>query len=112
MDEAHLNYFFKSPDPKLRLLILSQKALFQHTLRSALTAGWIWIGCTTNIIIPDPTRWGWIQSSESSVRYYPNWQDGGFDINNVVVVCGCKSNKCSQKHLQCIEFCGCQRKCS
>ena len=86
MDEARLNYFFKSPDPKLRLLILSQIALFQHTLRSALTAGWIWIGCTTNIIIPDPTRWGWIQSSESSVRYYPNWQDGGFDINNVVVV--------------------------
>ena len=90
MDEARLNYFFKSPDPKLRLLILSQKALLQHTLRSALTAGWIWIGCTTNIINPDPTRWGWIQSSESSVRYYPNWQDGGFDINNVVVVCGCK----------------------
>ena len=73
IDEARLNYFFKSPDPKLRLLILSQKALFQHTLRSALTDGWIWIGCTTNIIIPDPTRWGWIRSSESSVRYYPNW---------------------------------------
>ena len=35
IDEARLNYFFKSPDPKLRLLILSQKVLFQYTLQSA-----------------------------------------------------------------------------
>ena len=117
IDEARSSYFLKSPNPRLRLLILSRKALFQHTLRSALAAGWIWKGCKTNIIIPDPTRWGWIRSTESSVRYYANWQDGGFDINNVFVVCGCKSNKCnrckcSQTFLQCIEFCGCQRKCS
>ena len=51
----------------------------------------------TLLFLTPRCRWGWIRSAESSVKYYPNWQDGGFDINNVLVVCCFKSNKCNRR---------------
>lgn len=114
LTELRLKYFFKSSDPKLRSLIISNDGLINHINRSALQAGWLWKQCEHNVVCPDPTKWGWIRSDNKCT---PKWCNEYKNINDVITTCSCKEKanylrcKCGRSMFQCIEFCSCTRMC-
>ena len=116
INDMRVKSFFKSADPNLRSIVLSRKALIEHTKRSTLQAGWMWKECEGEVILQDPRDWGWVLTQDASVRYSPLWQDSFSDIHEVIMVCSCKggrctSCKCGKKKISCLHYCNCQRKC-
>ena len=86
---ARLNSFFKSVDPNLRSIILSESALLQHTKRSAFQAGWVWRDCLHNLKLPSPTTWGWKMTSDLLLRFYPLWRRKNYHsvVEDTIVTC-------------------------
>lgn len=72
LTELRLKYFFKSSDPKLRSLIISNDGLINHIKPSALQAGWLWKQCEHNVVCPDPTKWGWNRSDNKCTAKWCN----------------------------------------
>ena len=110
-----MKHFFKNPDPKLRMLIISSDGLINHIKRSALQAGWLWKQCQHNVVHPCPTEWGCIRGNN---MFIPRWCDKHEILDNVILTCTCQEKgkcrncKCGKRELQCIEYCNCSRKCT
>ena len=124
INDARCTSFFKSPDPKLNHRILSRGALLEHVKRSAYQAGWLWAECLANVILPDPTLWGWKLHTESQIteshnKYVPRWETNETkesNIDAVTATCSCKTNHCPNcmcgtSGKKCLEYCKCQRMC-
>ena len=97
------------------VLYLSKLGLIEHTKRARLQGGWLWRECLYNVLLPDPTRWGWKESGEWLI---PCCQQCGdyIQVNNIIQTCtckinGCKSCKCSKQNMNCLPFCSCEGQC-
>ena len=69
INEARINSFFKTADLNLRTCIMSR--LWEHAKRSALQAGWLRRECVENVIVPDPSLWGWRNNEAHHLTFIP-----------------------------------------
>jgi hypothetical protein len=113
--ELRMKHFFKSPDPKLKNLILSKEALVEHIKRAAFQAGWLWKESQQNPVYPEVTEWGW-QLIENK-RYLPKWCQTFTPLLPIIETCSCQEKskcskcKCTKSERSCIRYCNCQRSC-
>ena len=115
---AHrLKAFLKSTDDDLRKLPPSRAALEQHVRRSCYQAGYLWQESESDLILPEPTAWGW-KLDETSNGLIPQWlsNTSSVDLEKFITTCSCKTAKCKRckcatAKMACIRMCGCDRKC-
>ena len=109
--------FLKSTDDDLRKLPPSRAALEQHVKRSCYQAGYLWQESESDLILPNPTEWGW-RFDEASNGFVPRWSSSksSVDLEKFITTCSCKTAKCKRckcaaGNMACIRMCGCDRKC-
>ena len=59
LNKERLRHFKRQADTNLRIIPLSKLGLIEHTKRACLQGGWLWRECLHNVLLPDPTLWGW-----------------------------------------------------
>ena len=112
--DDRLTHLHRLTDNDVRKLPMSRPALLQHTNRSCFQAGYLWMECVLNVVLPNPELWGWKRHEGSLV---PNWQDAtSEDINSVLKTCTCQTNicnacSCAKKELSCLPLCNCRQNC-
>ena len=111
-----LNKFQKSTDDDLRKLPPSREALSQHVKRSCYQAGYLWQESLSDLVLPEPTEWGWTYDAING--YTPQWLSisSSVDLEKFTTTCSCKAGKCkkckcAKSDMACIRMCGCDRKC-
>ena len=115
LTDLRLKYYFRSPDPQLKSLIIPRDGLTNHIKRSGLQAGWIWKLDDHEVTAPEPTDWGWAKIID---MFIPRWCNEYKSIDDVIVVCSCKDTgnclrcKYGKSAVEYITYCNCSRKCT
>ena len=86
LNKEWLRHFKRQADTNLRTIPLSKLGLIEHTKRACLQGGWLWRECLHNVLLLDPTLWGWKKSVEGLI---PCWQQCGdyIQVNNIIQTC-------------------------
>ena len=114
-----MNRFHSLPTHDLRLIPVSRLGLIEHCKRVCFQAGWSWVECRENVVLPNAEAWGRVRTSYQ--KLIPRWQtleecNDHQRVENVIFVCTCvrsmcKNCKCTRRKVQCLPFCKYQRKC-
>src|SRR6218665_3059855 len=91
----------------------TRAALFQHVLRAAYQAGYIWgQALVPHARLPHPNEWGWKEGENGTL--YVHWTDNNpiADVCHALKKCGCKNEcsgrcTCKRTRLPCTSLCTC-----
>ena len=115
MNKERLLHFKRQAITNLRAIPPSKNGLIEHVKRACLQGGWLWKECVENVVIPNPTDWGWKKLDEQLV---PVWQNSEncLKVEKLVETCTCKTGKCKnckcrKNNVECLLFCDCERNC-
>ena len=113
-----MNHFSRLPSCNLRSIPFSRLGLTEHTKRTCFQAGWCWVECRGNVIMPDVEQWGRHRGVQQLLM--PTWQKSNenlVDIDDVIFTCTCQKSrcgncKCKRAGENCLPFCRCLRNCN
>ena len=115
LQKERVFHFERSTDNDLRKLPMSRHGLVQHIRRASLQSGYSWRECVENIVLPDPSLWGWVVRDG---KYVPRWQDvETVDLSLILKTCNCRKRSCKdckcrkEPEMPCLPMCGCRRGC-
>ena len=115
LDVLRKQQFIQSPSNYLRKLAPSSSALYMHSLRAALVAGFEWRECLHNVVMPDPTEHGYVKKQDI---FCPKWlrNPPKLVLSSFLQTCKCKtavckSCKCAKLNIPCLIMCHCNRQC-
>ena len=115
LDTLKMNQFWCSTDSSLRTLPPSRDGLTEHIKHACPQGGYEWRTLVEDVDFTDATHWGcrFIDN-----KYIPKWDDSidTVDINYLTQVCSCKKAHCkncksAKNKVNCLPYCGCNRKC-
>ena len=116
INEVRLLEFAGNEKVNLRQLPPSRLGLIEHVKRASYQSGWIWSLCEKEVLLPDPSFWGWKVDKDEHV---PKWQEieSDVDVHSILKTCNCPSAKCkscfcSKNNYSCLPYCGCKRNCT
>ena len=115
LNELRKVQFMQSTSNDIRKIAPSSDALYMQLLRVIHTAGFEWVECLHNVVLPDPSVRGYIMKSGV---YVPKWllNPSTFILATFLQTCKCKtatckSCKCAQLKIPCLPLCHCNKKC-
>ena len=115
LNELRKVQFIQSTSNDMKKLAPSSDALYMHSLRATHTAGFEWVECLHNVVLPDPSVRGYIMKNDI---YVPKWlrNPPTFVLATFLQTCKyktatCKSCKCAQLKIPCLPLCHCNRQC-
>ena len=101
----------QSTSNDMRKIAPSSDALYMQALRAIHTAGFEWVECLHNVVLPDPSVRGYIMKNGVYVR---KWliNPSTFTLATFLQTCKCKtatckSCKCAQLKIPCLPLCHC-----
>ena len=117
INAERMQHFSRLANSNLRSIPFSRLGLIEHTKRTCFQAGWCWVECRENVILPDVEEWGRQKNTQNSL--IPRWKlsdDPLIEIDDVIFRCTCqksrcKNCKCVRAGQKCLPFCRCQRNC-
>ena len=115
LDALRMNQFRCSTDNSLRTLPSPRDGLTEHIKRACLQGGYVWRTPVEDVGFTDATHWGWRFIDN---KYIAKWHDSNdtVDVNYLTQVCPCKKAlckncKCAKNKVNCLLYCGFNRKC-
>ena len=115
VNDARIDLFCKN-SRSIENIPPTEDALFQHTLRAVLQAGYCWAqALVPQQDIPDPSKWGW---NNVNGKWQPLWitKEEASKTCYELLHCGCRKGcqkqcKCKRANLQCTALCRCSGNC-
>ena len=99
-----MNDFSRLPSCNLRSIPFSRLGLTEHTKRTCFQAGWCWVECRENVIMPDVEQWGCHRGVQQLLL--PTWQKSNENLVDIDDV------KCKRAGENCLPFCRYLRNCN
>ena len=93
LKEMRKHQFIKSTSNDLKKIAPSSNALNMHSLRAAHTAGFEWVECLYDVLVPDPSVRGYVLKDD---MFVPKWLSkvSTFNVAEFLQTCKCKTAKC------------------
>ena len=116
LNELRKRQFMQSTSNDMRKIAPSSDALYMQALRAIHTAGFEWVECIQNVVLPDASVRGYIMKDG---LYVPKclFNPPTFILARFLQTCkcktaNCKSCKCAKLKIPCLPLCHCNRKCN
>ena len=92
LNEMRKHQFIQSTSNDLKKIAPSSDAFNMHSLRAAHTAGFEWVECLHNVLVPDPSVRGYVLKD----MFVPKWLSkvSTFNVAEFLQTCKCKTAKC------------------
>ena len=115
LNSLRKDQFVQSTFNDLKKLPPSSDSLYMQILRTTHIAGFRWLECAQNVLVPDPSLRGFIQKGGV---YVPCWLPSPptFDLKGFAQTCKCIKARCTlcechQLKISCLPLCHCNKNC-